>query len=489
MADRATRQLPEGVLPILLVMGVTSFLMMLNETSVSVALPAIMEDFDVPASTAQWLLTGVRLTMAILMPATGWVIARFPVRRAYAAAVTAFLAGTLTAALSPTFEVMLAGRVLQAVGPTIMMPLQTTVAMLLVPAQMRGAVLGTLAVVFAVGPALGPTYAGFVLSLGSWHLLYWVLIPCVALCAVAAYRYLRNSTQLRAASLDAASVALSAVAFGGIIYSLSELGAIVEGQLMLLAPAAVGVVAVAAFVWRQRRLGDNALLDLTPFATRNFTLAVIALLFTQIGILGVFNLLPLYLQGALLTTAVVAGMANLPGGIIEVFITPLGGRMFDRVGPRAVIIPGLGIVVALQWCLVTVSETTPVWLVVVLFAVQSIGVGLVYSPLNTTALSSLDGALYGYGAAISSTFLQVAGAAGTAIAVAIYSLRGAAGTPAALAEGTSAAFFFDGVCLTIALVLVLFLRNPAADAPAAQPERVRRVRLRRPRPGARRAGG
>ena len=152
--------IPGSVKTILAVLVFTAFVMMLNETTVAVALPSIMADYSISATTGQWLLTGFMLTMAVVLPATGWMLERFTTRSVFLFATGVFLVGTVTAALAPSFAVMLLARVSQAIGTAVIMPLLMTVAMTLVPAPRRGTVMGLIAVVMAAGPALGPTVAG-----------------------------------------------------------------------------------------------------------------------------------------------------------------------------------------------------------------------------------------------------------------------------------------------------------------------------------------
>lgn len=469
IAPTTTDKLAPDVVLVLAVLVSTSFLMMLNETSLAVALPAIMAEFGIAAATGQWALTSVMLTMAIVLPAAGWILERFSTRAVFVTAVGAFLIGTVVAALSPTFAVMLVGRVLQAVGTALVLPLQMTVVMTVVPPQRRGTVMGIIAVVLAVGPALGPSFAGLMLSLGSWHLIFWSLVPLAVLAAVLGGWKLTNVGVRRRSPLDVLSLLLSALAFGGLVYALSSVGVIAageEGARVALVAGAVGFVALVVFVWRQVLLTRQrrALLDVRPLTVPTYVIALAAMVLVQVSLLGLVNTLPLYLQGALLTGALVAGLANLPGGILETIFSPVGGMLYDRVGPRPLVIPGLAVMTVMMIVLATVDHATPVWLVVVVFAVYSVGLAFVLTPLMTSALSSLSGELYGHGSAILNTLLQLAGAAGTAAMIAILSAGSEAGggTPQAVGEGSADAFAATAAVTAGALVVALFLR-PARD--------------------------
>ncbi len=461
------------VIVVLAILVFTAFIMLVNETTLSVALPSIMADFDVTAATAQWLLTGVMLTMAIMMPATGWILDRFTTRQVYLFAVVIFLAGTVVAAISPTFTVMLLGRVLQAVGTAVILPLQMTVVMTVVPPHRRGTVMGAISVVMAVGPALGPTIAGLIMSVADWHMIFWAMVPLVSVAGLIGAWKLHNVGELRSTPLDVFSVILSAFAFGGLVYGLSSIGIIMAGgstAAVAIALSVVGVVALALFVWRQIRLGKRgrALLDLRPLRVRNYTLAITSLLFLHAALLGVVNTLPLFLQGALLTTALVAGMVNLPGGILETIASPISGALFDRIGARVLVVPGAAVMAGSLFWLSTVDQTTEVWVVVVIFAILSVGLAFCLTPLMTLSLGSLPKDLYSHGSAILNTLMQLAGAAGTAVLIAIYSYgsQTGGGTPEAQADGSGSAFFVAAWLSVAALVCALFLRKPSAQEKA-----------------------
>lgn len=461
-----------------LVIGVlvfTAFVMMLNETTLAVALPSIMRDFEVSAATAQWLLTGFMLTMAVIMPTTGWMLDRFSARGVFLTALTSFLIGTVVAAVSPTFAVMLGARVLQGAGTAIIMPLLMSVAMKLIEPSRRGTIMGLISVVMAVGPALGPTVAGGVLSLFGWHMIFWVMVPLVAAAGLIGLWKLPEIGERKDTPLDLPSVVLSVLAFGGLIYGLSSVGIILDGgeaATVAMAVLAVGIVGFVLFVLRQRRLvhSGRALLDLTPFTIRNFTLSL-AVMFTLFGsMLGMFNLLPIYLQGSLLVTALVAGLTLLPGGLLEGLLSPIAGRIFDSVGPRPLIIPGIVLIVASLFGLSTVDETTALWFVITCHIVFSGALAFVLTPLMTTALSSLPDNLYGHGSAILNTSLQLAGAAGTAILIAVYSASVEAdhlageSDAAGIADGASTAFLVAAFISVVAAIISLFVQR--AETPA-----------------------
>ena len=464
--------MPRSAVIALVVLLFTAFVKMINETTLAVALPSIMAHFSISAATAQWLLTGFLLTTSVVLPTTGWLINRFNTRAVFVFAASAFLIGTVMAALAPTFAVLLLARVCQAIGTGMIVPLLMTTTMTLVPASRRGSVMGLISVVMAVGPALGPTVAGVILSFTTWRGIFWFMAPLVAMAVVIGALKLTNVGEPRDDRLDLLSVPLSILAFGGLVYGLSSVGAIVEGGQAgrgALIVLTVGVVGLLLFVWRQLARGrkGQALLDLRPLAIPNFTISLVVLVCLCGALFGALNTLPLYLQGSVLATALVTGLVLLPGGLLEGFLSPFAGRIFDRHGPRPLVIPGVALTMGSLFWLSAVNEHTSIGLLITIHITFSIGLAATYTPLLTTALSSLPKRLYSHGSAIMSTLQQLAGATGTAVMITIYSRAaaaaraGGASGPAAFAMGARSAFLVSAVVAGVALVVSLFVtRHP-----------------------------
>lgn len=478
-AAPAPQKLPREVVIVLSILVISAMIMILNETILSVALPSIMVDFQVPETTAQWLTTGFMLTMAVVIPTTGFLLDRFTTKTIFVTALLFFTVGTLTAALAPTFTILLVARIIQAVGTALVMPLLMTVTLTVVPPERRGAMMGIISIVISVAPALGPTVSGFILNSLSWHWLFWMMLPIVLVALVVGTMLIRNIGETKVTPLDVLSVLLSAVAFGGLVYGLSSIGSILNGEGGLaLIIIAVGVLCLAIFVWRQLRLGreNRALMDLRPFQIPNFTFSLLSILLAFGAMLGTVMVLPIYLQNSLGVTALVTGLVVMPGGLLQGLISPFIGRFYDKVGPRPLLIPGAVLLAAAAWSLTLLDDSTPVWLVVVLHVVFSIGMCLMMTPLMTTALGALPKRLYGHGSAILNTLQQLAGAAGTAIMIAALSFgtllasEGGAASAEAVAAGTRVAFLAGGVIAVLALVFSLFVTRvqpEAENTPAA----------------------
>lgn len=456
---------------VIAILLVSTFVVILNETIMAVALPPLMESLQVSASAVQWLTTAYLITMAVVIPVTGFMLQRVNTRPAFIAAMVLFNIGTLICAVAPGLPILIVGRVVQATGTAIMLPLLMTTIMTLVPPAMRGRVMGNISIVIAVAPALGPTLSGLILHYLHWRFLFIVVLPIALAATIFGARRIENVGELRYAPLDVVSVILSALGFGGLVYGLSSFGeaADASGPVPGWAVLVVGIVAMAVFILRQLRLQKvgKALLDLTTFASRNFAFAIGMLAVAMGSLFGTVILLPIYLQHVLGIDTLQTGLLLLPGGLVMGLMAPKVGRLYDRYGTRPLLIPGAIIVAAVMWALTTVGQDTSTTNILIGHITISIGLGLIFTPLFTASLSSVPPHLYSHGSAIGGVVPQIAGAAGVALFIALMSARQASLvadglTPvAALTGGIRLAFLVGAVLSLVAVALALFIRKPA----------------------------
>nr|WP_231713283.1 MDR family MFS transporter [Arthrobacter sp. zg-Y769] len=454
---------------------VSSFVVILNETIMSVALPRLMADLEITAGTAQWLTTGFMLTMAVVIPATGFLLQRFSMRGLFLTAMSLFSAGTLLAALAPGFGTLLGGRVIQAGGTAIMLPLLMTTVLNAVPAHRRGQMMGTISIVIAVAPAIGPTVSGIILNALDWRWMFWLVLPIALLSLALGAMKVQNLTETKRVPFDVLSIVLSTFAFGGLIFGLSSIGEAAQGKelMPLWIPLSVGVLAMAGFVMRQLVLQrtDSALMDLRTFTSKPFVVAILMVLVSMMALFGCLIVLPLYLQNVLGLDTLHTGLLLLPGGAVMAILSPIVGNLFDRFGPRPLVIPGAVVLSAALWGMTLLTDETPVGLVIVMHCLLNAGLGFIFTPLFTSALGSLDKSMYSHGSAIINTLQQLAGAAGTAVFITLMTT----GTTAALADGAPAAsaaasgvhtaFFWGAVVSLVAVAASFFVRRPTNELP------------------------
>jgi DHA2 family lincomycin resistance protein-like MFS transporter len=434
----------------------------------NVALQRLMVDLRVDAPTVQWLSTGFMLTMAVVIPTTGFILQSLSTRAVFMLAMGLFAGGTALAAAAPGFEILLLARIIQAGGTAIMLPLLMTTILTLVPLARRGAVMGNVSIAISVAPALGPTVSGLILEHFTWRFMFVFVLP-VALAAFAlGAKYLTNVGETEKTKLDFLSVVLTIPAFGGVVYGLSQIGGGQGGQggpsTAAIAALVIGVASLAVFVLRQLRLqkAEAPLLDLRAFNFRMFTVSVLLMVVAMMALFGGVILLPLYLQEIRGLGSLETGLALLPGGLAMGLLGPVIGRIFDKVGPLPLTVSGSVLMVLALWQFSMLDAGTPVWWIVVLHVGLSFGLALLFTPAFTTGLNPLPPHLYSHGSAIMSTTQQVAGAAGTALLVSIFAVVTAA---SGLVAGMSAAFLTATVIALAAVVLSTMMRKTQGAAP------------------------
>lgn len=458
---------------------VATFVMILNETIMSVAIPRLMTDLDISASTAQWLTTAFLLTMAVIIPTTGYVLQRFSTRAVFLTAMSLFTAGTLLAGLAPGFVMLLVARVVQASGTAVMIPLMITTVLTFIPEKRRGTVMGFISIVIAVAPAVGPTISGVILEHLAWRWMFFFMLPIAVFALVLGSALVRNITTPRNAPFDLASVILSVVAFAGLVYGLNSIGEAAAGSTPMppWVPIVVGAIALGLFVWRQLALqrSDAALLDLRPFRTRTFTVGIIILLVAMAALFGAIMLLPLFMQNVWNSSTLQTGLVMLPGGLVMGLVAPFIGALYDKFGPRPLVTPGAIVVTAALALLTTLDAGSPTsefwiynnqeWTIVGIHMLLSVGLGLMMTPLMTSALGSVPAQLYSHASAIQNTLQQLAAAAGTALFVTVMTrsmtaeLERGVEPLLAQAHGIHEAFYWGAGFAVLAVLLSLLVRR------------------------------
>ncbi|SFJ44049.1 MFS transporter, DHA2 family, lincomycin resistance protein [Amycolatopsis sacchari] len=444
----------------------STFVVILNETIMMNAIPRLMDDLGVSEASAQWVSTAFMLAMAAAIPVTGWFLQRFTTRRAYASAMGVFLAGTALAAVAPSFEVLLVGRVVQAAGTAVMMPLLMTTLLTVVPPSDRGRVMGTVTLAMSVAPALGPAVAGVVLQAGSWRLLFVVVLPVAAAVTALGLRKLDDIGEPVVSTIDWPSVAVAALGFGGVVYGLSLFGGS-GGTGRGVVVVAAGLAAIAVFVLRQRRLqrSGTPLMDLRTLGHRTYRLTLALLAACFLVLLGAMILLPLYLQHLRGLSPLETGLLVMPGGLAMGLLGPTVGKVFDRFGSRVLVLPGtIGSLVALAG-FTQVSPTMPYWQVLALHTLLMVSLAATFTPAFTLGMGALPQHLYSHGSSLLGTLQQVASALGTALAVTVMSSRaghlaaeGVAAGPAQLG-GMKLAFAVSAALAVVTVVLAARLPN------------------------------
>ncbi|MCD8844324.1 MDR family MFS transporter [Staphylococcus gallinarum] len=455
---------------IILVMLSSAFVAMLNQTLLNTALPAIITGLKITETTAQWLITGFMLVNGIMIPLTAFLMDRFHTRPLYIFSMSAFLIGSIIAALSPSFGLLMFARVIQAIGAGILLPLMQFTVFTLFPAEKRGFAMGLTGIVAQSAPAIGPTLTGFLIDSFSWRAPFLVVATIALIAFIIGAIFVESNNETKLTKLDKTSVVYSTFGFGLMLYAFSSAGNLGFSSPIVIISLILGIIIVGVFVSRQIRI-DNPLLNMRVFANRTFSLSAFSSMVLFIGIVGPALLIPMYIQTGLGLSAILSGLVILPGAVVNAFMSVYTGKIFDKYGLKVLAIPGfiLLIIMTILHCFLTVD--TPYWYVVVIYAVRMFAVALIIMPLNTIGINALDTKSISHGTAIMNSLRIIAGAIGTAIMITImaivrtnYANHATQQSKTEIMQhatvlGVDAAFAFTTVLLIIGFVLTLMIRT------------------------------
>ena len=449
-----------------------TFVTVLNQTVVSPALPSIMSEMSVDAATAQWLTTGFTLVNAIMVPITAFLTDRFTTRRLFLVSMILFTCGTALAAWGPNFPVLLSGRLVQAAGAGILMPLVMTVLMWTFPVDRRGTAMGVFGIVIAFAPAAGPTVAGIIIDQANWHVMFWIIAAlCLVVIFFAGAVLERGGETNKDVTLDVLSVILSTIGFGGLLYGLSAIGSY-GVTADSAAGVVIGAVALVFFFRRQLRM-EHPMLQVRVLANRKFLIATIIVMLVQGALLAGGILLPILLQSYMGFSATTSGLVLLPGAIIMGAMGPVAGRLFDKHGPRVLAVTGTGILALTTSAFIFMGPGTGLVTHTVIYTVRLFSLSLVNMPISTWGMNALPDKLVNHGTSVQNTFRQVAGSLGTAIIVSTSTavqnaVAGSTDATTAGVFGIHMAFVVATALCVIGFVLtVALVRNKPGDEAAA----------------------
>lgn len=450
---------PINRVPLMIVLISGAFVAILNQTLLGTALPHIMRDLDLDANTAQWLQSIFMLVNGIMIPVTAFLIERFTTRGLFLTAMGTFAAGTIICAIAPGFSILMVGRVFQAAGAGIIMPLMQTILFLVFPIEKRGAAMGMFGLVIAFAPAIGPSLSGWLVEQFPWRSLFYVILPIVLIDIVVAYFILKNVTKRTFPKLDILSIILSTLGFGGLLYGFSTAGSSGWGSQQVIISMIVGAISLVWFIFRQLKL-EQPILEFRIFKYKIFTLTTALGMVVFIAMIGAAVVLPLLMQNMLGFTAFESGLALLPGALLMGIMNPITGRIFDKFGAKWLSIIGLSILVITTFMFTNLSDQTSFTYLAVVNAVRMLGVAMVMMPVTTAGLNQLPPELIPHGTAMNNTMRQVAGAVGTALLVTVMTNNKIPGEGVnGLIHGVNVSFIVAGITAIIGLVLSFFIKN------------------------------
>lgn len=471
MAYGLTRQ--QIVMLVIMIFG--TFVTVLNQTVVTPAQPSIMAEMGIDASTVQWLTTGFTLVNAIMIPVTAYLTDKHSTKMLYLVSMGIFAVGSLMAGIAPDFAVLLIGRLLQAAGAGILMPMVMTVLMLTFPVERRGSAMGIFGIVIAFAPAIGPSVSGLVIDSFGWRVLFYAIAILIAAVVLISVFVLKKTEPLNpAAQLDKISVIMSTVGFGALLYGFSTIGS-VGINVADAAITLVGIVVLVLFFGRQLKM-EQPMLNVRVLSNRRFLIGTVIGMIVQASLLAAGVLMPIYLQSYMGYSATVSGLVIMPGAILMGVLNPFAGRLFDKYGPRVLSIIGLAILTISTVGFATLTSTTDVVWLTILYTIRMASLSLVNMPITTWAMNALDNKLLNHGTSVNNTLRQVSGSLGTALLVSIdtFVTGTASGTMDPVQAGilgVNAAFVAAVVLSAVALVLtIVFVKNRPEDVKIAETE-------------------
>ncbi|MDR0853245.1 MAG: MFS transporter [Clostridiales Family XIII bacterium] len=443
---------------IVAVAAFAAFLATFNETFMNVAFAPIMTDFHVEAATVQWLATGYMLAAAVMVPVSAFAYRSIPTKPLFLLTTGLLLIGSVIGALSPTFLMLLIGRIVQGLGTGMLIPVGMNITLEAAPREKLGTYMGIMGSMTTLGPSSSVIIAGFLLTFWDWPVLQWVFAGLSLLCFLVGLVFLPNVAKLTHPRLDAASVALVGLALIGILYGVSTVFA---GSIPLAVVAViVGILFMILFVKRQSKL-EQPLIDLTPLKVKPFKIGVIINMISLVTMFAMNIIIPIFMQSVLGVSSFSASFILFPAIALCCILSPIAGRVYDKHGARILLPLGFAFICVFSVALSLFIGGGSVWLLAILYIPVIGGSALIIGPVQSLALSHLAPEQNPHGVTIMSTGFQIAGCIGASLFTGVYALvtatKAAAGASVNVSGSTgflaagimTAAFAFVGILLAV----------------------------------------
>ncbi|NDP68561.1 DHA2 family efflux MFS transporter permease subunit [Staphylococcus aureus] len=394
------------------------FIAILNQTLLNVALPKINTEFNISASTGQWLMTGFMLVNGILIPITAYLFNKYSYRKLFLVALVLFTIGSLICAISMNFPIMMVGRVLQAIGAGVLMPLGSIVIITIYPPEKRGAAMGTMGIAMILAPAIGPTLSGYIVQNYHWNVMFYGMFIIGIIAILVGFVWFKLYQYTTNPKADIPGIIFSTIGFGALLYGFSEAGNKGWGSVEIETMFAIGIIFIILFLIRALRMKSQMLnLEVLKFPT--FTLTTIINMVVMLSLYGGMILLPIYLQNLRGFSALDSGLLLLPGSLIMGLLGPFAGKLLDTIGLKPLAIFGISVMTYATWELTKLNMDTPYMTIMGIYVLRSFGMAFIMMPMVTAAINALPGRLASHGNAFLNTMRQLAGSIGTAILVTV----------------------------------------------------------------------
>jgi len=444
----------------------------LDTTIVNVALRTLGHDLHSSISQIQWVVTGYLLSLAAVIPVTGWAARRYGARRVYMVSLVLFTVGSGLCAVASTTTTLVLFRVLQGAGGGMIMPVGQLIMAQVAGPQRMGRVMGIVSMPAMLAPILGPVVGGAILQNLHWSWIFLVNLPVGVIAFVAAWRIIPHTESGRAGRLDVLGLALLSTASSSLVYGLSQLGTNSNlGAAIVVWPIVAGLVLAAIFCWHALRV-EHPLLDVRLYANRVFGAASLTTFGLGAALFGAMILVPLYYQEVRHESVIATGLLTGPQGLGMLFAMPLAGRLTQRFGGGRVAIVGVSILALSTIPLAFVGPSTSIVQISVVLLLRGVGIGFSFMPAMTAAFASLRPEQLSDATPQLNVLQRIGGAIGTAVlAVVLQRASGHAPSLAKLSDAFDAAYWGSlGIAVASLIPCVVLLRaeNPRARLTTAQ---------------------
>lgn len=383
-----------------------SLMVIMNQTAIKTALPTMIRDLNVSPSIGQWTVSGYTLVKGIMVPITAFAMNKFRSRNLFILMMMIFGLGSFIAGLGIHFTVVLFGTLLQGVGAGMVIPLMQTIILTVSPPEKRGSALGLMGVVLGLGPTLGPAMGGWVVDALSWHFIFYFLTAGSILVIPLAMLTLTDVLPMSNPTIDWISIRHSLIGFGVLLFGLSVLGS--EGFDSIIAWIAVLIGSVYIYLFIRRNLSQpEPMLNVSLFKNKTFSISVVITMLGLMVITGISNIMPMYIQTVLGRSATLSGLILLPGGLFKAFVSPVTGKIYDNYGVARVGPIGGFLMFAGTSMLIFVGQSTPIWYVVTVYLMLSVGFGIFNIPVTTAGMNVLPDTEMGHGTSARQTVRQI----------------------------------------------------------------------------------
>ena len=459
----ATEQQKPAVNPktALIVAAFAAFLATFNETFLNVGFAPIMADLAVDVSTVQWLATAYMLGAAVMVPVSAFAYRSFPTRPLFCTTTALLVIGSVVGALATDFTVLLIGRVIQALGTGMLIPIGMNITLEVAPREKLGSYMGIMGAMTTLGPSSSVILAGVILAFADWHMLLWVFGGLSLLCFLSGAILLRDIAHLTHPRLDALSVAFIGIALIGVLYGVSTI--FVADVLIAVGSIVVGVIFGVMFVRRQSKL-EEPLINLRPLRVPAFAVGAIVNMLSLIAIFAMNIIVPTYMQSVLGTEPLVASLILFPAILCSCVASPIAGCIYDRHGAGVLLPLGFACIAVFSVATAALIATASPIILAIIYVPVICGSALIIGPVQSFALSRLAPQENPHGVTIMSTGFQVAGCIGSSVFTGVYALVGAmaasggAAAAQAATDGMLATGIMVGIFAVAGFCLALWIR-------------------------------